>query len=230
MIDLVITHLAHPWGPPWTLATLGDPWRPLATLGDPWRNAWKLPISPKIPNFSRIYMRPLYDICHGQPNTGIITTGLVVLQKKTISVLNFWWIFGSYHSIHMVGGQEKGFWPHPKTLPIGRLMEQNRWFFTTIGSSQMASEMIADHRNHPQLGRKWKWHPSNICWTRVSRTQEARNWTTMFQDVKIECIKFRLNIVWVGKATNVKDFSDVTLAWEGNDLKDVTLVWGDTFL
>ena len=31
MIDLVLTHLTHPWGPPWTLATLGDPWRPLAT-------------------------------------------------------------------------------------------------------------------------------------------------------------------------------------------------------
>ena len=26
MIDLVLTHLTHPWGPPWTLATLGDPW------------------------------------------------------------------------------------------------------------------------------------------------------------------------------------------------------------
>ena len=34
MIDLVITHLTHPWGPPWTLETLGGPWRPLATLGD----------------------------------------------------------------------------------------------------------------------------------------------------------------------------------------------------
>ena len=31
MIDLVKTHLTHPWGPPWTLETLGDPWRPLAT-------------------------------------------------------------------------------------------------------------------------------------------------------------------------------------------------------
>ena len=31
MIDLVLTHLTHPWGPPWTLATLGNPWRPLAT-------------------------------------------------------------------------------------------------------------------------------------------------------------------------------------------------------
>ena len=31
MIDLFITHLTHPWGPPWTLETLGDPWRPLAT-------------------------------------------------------------------------------------------------------------------------------------------------------------------------------------------------------
>ena len=29
MIDLVyITHLNQPWGPSWTLATLGDPWRP----------------------------------------------------------------------------------------------------------------------------------------------------------------------------------------------------------
>ena len=34
MIDLVLTHLTHPWGPPWTLVSLGDPWRPLATLGD----------------------------------------------------------------------------------------------------------------------------------------------------------------------------------------------------
>ena len=32
MIDLVITHLTHPWGPPWTLETLGDLWRPLATM------------------------------------------------------------------------------------------------------------------------------------------------------------------------------------------------------
>ena len=34
MIDLVITHLTHPWGPLWTLETLGDRWRSLATLGD----------------------------------------------------------------------------------------------------------------------------------------------------------------------------------------------------
>ena len=34
MIDLVVTNLTHPRGPPWTLETLGDPWRPLATLGD----------------------------------------------------------------------------------------------------------------------------------------------------------------------------------------------------
>ena len=34
MIDLVITHLTHSLGPPWTLETLGDHWRPLATLGD----------------------------------------------------------------------------------------------------------------------------------------------------------------------------------------------------
>ena len=32
IIDLVLTHLNQPWGPPWTLETLGDPWRPLATM------------------------------------------------------------------------------------------------------------------------------------------------------------------------------------------------------
>ena len=48
MIDLVLTHLTHPWGPPWTLATLGDPWRPLVTLGDPWRHACKLPVIAKV--------------------------------------------------------------------------------------------------------------------------------------------------------------------------------------
>ena len=32
MIDLVLTHLNQPWGPPGTLETLGDPWRPLATM------------------------------------------------------------------------------------------------------------------------------------------------------------------------------------------------------
>ena len=32
VIDLVLTHLNHPWGPPWTLETLGDLWRPLATM------------------------------------------------------------------------------------------------------------------------------------------------------------------------------------------------------
>ena len=32
MIDLVLTHLTHPWGPPGTLETLGDHWRPLATM------------------------------------------------------------------------------------------------------------------------------------------------------------------------------------------------------
>ena len=25
VIDLVLTHLNHPWGPPWTLATIVDP-------------------------------------------------------------------------------------------------------------------------------------------------------------------------------------------------------------
>ena len=27
MIDLVLTHLNQPWGPPWTLATIDDHWR-----------------------------------------------------------------------------------------------------------------------------------------------------------------------------------------------------------
>ena len=34
IFNLVLTHLNQPWGPPWTLATLSDPWRPLATIGD----------------------------------------------------------------------------------------------------------------------------------------------------------------------------------------------------
>ena len=57
-------------------------------------------------------------------------------RKIAMSVLNFWLIFGSYHSIHMVGGQEKRFLA--PSLPIDRLMEQNRWFFTNIGSSRSA--------------------------------------------------------------------------------------------
>ena len=38
MIDLVLTHLTHPWGPPGTLETLGDPWRPLATMPENGQN------------------------------------------------------------------------------------------------------------------------------------------------------------------------------------------------
>ena len=149
MIDLVIIHLTHPWGPPWTLATLGE-------MLENYQFPQKFQISPA-------FIWDLY-MTFATANRTLESSplGWWYYRKIAISVLNFWWIFGSYHSIHMVGGQEKGFWPQPKTLPIGRLMEQNRWFFTKIGSSPMASEMIADHRNHPQLGRKWKWHPSNI--------------------------------------------------------------------
>ena len=38
MIDLVLTHLTHPWGPPGTLETLGDHWRPLATMPENGQN------------------------------------------------------------------------------------------------------------------------------------------------------------------------------------------------
>ena len=38
MTNLFITHLTHPWGPPWTLETLGDPWR----------LAWKWPFCGKL--------------------------------------------------------------------------------------------------------------------------------------------------------------------------------------
>ena len=40
MIDLVLTHLTHPWGPrpPWTLETFGDPWRPLAAMPENGQN------------------------------------------------------------------------------------------------------------------------------------------------------------------------------------------------
>ena len=38
MIDLVLTHLNQPWGPPGTLETLGDTWRPLATMPENGQN------------------------------------------------------------------------------------------------------------------------------------------------------------------------------------------------
>ena len=38
MIDLVLTHLTHPWGPPGTLENLGDHWRPLATMPENGQN------------------------------------------------------------------------------------------------------------------------------------------------------------------------------------------------
>ena len=38
MIDLVKTHLTHPLGPPGTLETLGDTWRPLATMPENGQN------------------------------------------------------------------------------------------------------------------------------------------------------------------------------------------------
>ena len=38
MIHLVLTHLTHPWGPPGTLETLGDHWRPLATMPENGQN------------------------------------------------------------------------------------------------------------------------------------------------------------------------------------------------
>ena len=62
MIDLVKTHLTHPWGPPWTLETLGDHWRPLATclkmtiLGDILGALFKVPGLPStVPN---LYQKP----------------------------------------------------------------------------------------------------------------------------------------------------------------------------
>ena len=42
MIDLVITHLTHPWGLPGTLETLGEPWRPLVTM--PQNGHFEIPI------------------------------------------------------------------------------------------------------------------------------------------------------------------------------------------
>ena len=51
MIDLVKTHLTHPWGPPWTLETLGGPWRPLATLGDMLENYQFPPKTKRNSNF-----------------------------------------------------------------------------------------------------------------------------------------------------------------------------------
>ena len=51
MIDLVLTHLNQPWGPPWILETLGDPWRPLATIGDMPENGHLLYMTHEWPKF-----------------------------------------------------------------------------------------------------------------------------------------------------------------------------------
>ena len=69
MIDLVITHLTHPWGPPWTLETLGDPWRPLETC-------LKMTILGEIKNTYRD------DVRSGWQDIGKYMTRNVCLQIK----------------------------------------------------------------------------------------------------------------------------------------------------
>ena len=46
---------------------------------------------------------------------------------------------------------------------------------------------------------------------------DPRCWTTMFQKIKKNSPKFRLNVAWIGKTSNGKDFGDVTLAWEDEE-------------
>ena len=69
MIDLVKTHLTHPWGPPWTLETLGDPWRPLETC-------LKMTILGEIKNTYRD------DVRSGWQDIGKYMTRNVCLQIK----------------------------------------------------------------------------------------------------------------------------------------------------
>ena len=42
-----------------------------------------------------------------------------------------------------------------------------------------------------------------------------------FQDMRKNYAKFRLIVVWFGRTRDVKDFSDVTLAWEDEEQGDV---------
>ena len=64
MIDLVITHFTHPWGP------LG-PWKPLVTLGDPWRPCLKVVKMAKIPIFR-----------HGRQGSPRVIINLLGLEEK----------------------------------------------------------------------------------------------------------------------------------------------------
>ena len=97
MIDLVLTHLNQPWGPPRTLETLGDPWWHLATLGD---HAWKWPFWPFWP-FSGMVAKG----CQGSPRVSKVQGGtqgwLRWVRTKSI-------IFKSFSNMIL----KKGPFPH----------------------------------------------------------------------------------------------------------------------
>ena len=94
-IDLVITHLTHPWGPPWTLETLGGPWRPLATLGDMLENDHFQAWSPRVakgrqrsPRVSKVQGGPQGWVSYNQIDH-ILVMFLHDIQNRAISPLKF---------------------------------------------------------------------------------------------------------------------------------------------
>ena len=79
MIDLVIIHLTHPWGPPGSLETLGDSWQPLATMPQNGQNgqndhfqAWSPRGTPGMGEMSYNQIDHIYVIfLHDIPNRAI---------------------------------------------------------------------------------------------------------------------------------------------------------------
>ena len=55
-----------------------------------------------------------------------------------------------------------------------------------------------------------------FCFSLISDIEQQ-----CFQDMRKNYAKFRLIVVWFGRTRDVKDFSDVTLAWEDEEQGDV---------
>ena len=102
MIDLVIIHLTHPWGPPWTLGEMLENYQ----------FPQKFQISPAFIWDLYMTFATATRTLDSSPLGWYGRREWWCYRKIAMSVLNFWLIFGSYHSIHMVGGQEKDFRPH----------------------------------------------------------------------------------------------------------------------
>ena len=107
MIDLAITHLTHPWGPLWTLETLGDHWR----------HAWKWPISPNYRNSSRCFWQ-LFDFLNR-------TTVTYIKERTSRRPLIRAWQSLETSDLIRYNDSEENIWTNWHTWPW--CSESNRW-------------------------------------------------------------------------------------------------------